>query len=773
VTPPAVTSTALSTQRLAEFLAVVSAAPDPDSAFQVAAERAARALEAEVAVVLEPAGVITSVGFAFGRVPVADLAEVLAGRPTLAVPGAGTCQAVVAPLGGTTDRHLLVARSGGDGFTVDEVSLVRGMARVLELTVAKLHTYQAERRQAAENARLVRSLRERQRLLEQLSTIQRAITRRAPLQSILDSITAGAQELLRDEVAVLRMIDPDEPGMVLMVSHTGLPEELAKRIWRVRVGDAGAGGLAIQRDTLAVLDDYPRAPESMPEAATASIQSAMAAPVHEHHRVVGSLVVASYRPGRVYSQADREMLQVFAEQVSLAVTDAKTQEAMHQAFHDSLTGLASRALFLDQLDHALARTAQEGGRLAVLFVDLDRFKNINDSLGHSAGDALLMGVADRLRGCLGPRDTAARLGGDEFAVVVRDGSAPEQVVGMAKRIIGELRAPFHLHGHETFIDASVGIAWGTDRDQDAQSLMRDAVLAMYQAKKNGKGRYEVFHPALRADFLRSLELEARLRGAVERDELELHYQPIVRLADRAVVGVEALVRWRDPHQGLVAPREFVPLAEETGLIVPIDRWVLREACRQGAEWNRQRAADPVDPADPAGGALTVSVNVSARQLQQADLPTLVSDDLAATGLDPACLVLEITESTLLADTEATIDRLRQLRALGVRVAIDDFGTGYSSLAYLRRFPVDIIKIDRSFLEGPGAEAWALARTIVELGRILRLTTVAEGVETAVQADELRAAGCELAQGNHFARPRAAACLGDLIPPRDAVMPAAG
>ncbi len=768
MTPPPVSPTALSTQRLAEFLAVVSAAPDPDSAFQVAAERAARALEAEVAVVLEPAGVITSVGFAFGRVPVADLAEVLAGRTTLDVPGAGTCQAVVAPLGGATDRHLLVARSGEDGFTVDEISLVRGMARVLELTVAKLHTYQAERRQAAENARLLRSLQERQRLLEQLSTIQRAITRRAPLQSILDTITAGAQELLRDEVAVLRMIDPDDPGMVLMVSHTGLPEALARRVWRVPIADAGAGGLAIQRDALAVLDDYPRAPESMPEVATASIQSAMAAPVHEHSRVVGSLVVASYRPGRVYSQADRELLQVFAEQVSLAVTDAKTQEAMHQAFHDSLTGLASRALFLDQLDHALARTAQEGGRLAVLFVDLDRFKNINDSLGHSAGDALLVGVADRLRGCLGPRDTAARLGGDEFAVVVRDGSAPEQVIGTARRIIEELRAPFQLHGHETFIDASIGIAWGTDRDQDAQSLMRDADLAMYQAKKNGKGRYEVFHPALRADFLRGLELEARLRGAVERDEFELHYQPIVRLADRAVAGVEALVRWRDPQQGLVLPREFVPLAEETGLIVPIDRWVLRHACRQGAGWNKTRSGAP----------LTVSVNVSARQLQQADLATMVGDELAASGLDPACLVLEITESTLLADTDATIDRLRQLRALGVRVAIDDFGTGYSSLAYLRRFPVDIIKIDRSFVDGaaPGSEAWALARTIVELGRILRLTTVAEGVETAEQATELRKAGCELAQGNYFAPPRGADCVGGLLPPvlppRDAV-PAAG
>jgi diguanylate cyclase (GGDEF)-like protein len=741
------TATALATQRLAEFLAVVSAAPAARSAIEVATERAARALEAEVAVVMGPEGVVSSVGYALGNVPVAALTEVVSGGcDALEVPGAGRCRAAVAPIGGAVAGHLLVARSGEDGFNIDELSLLRGMARVLELTVAMLRTVEAERRQADENARLLASLQERQRLLEELSTIQRAITRRAPLAQILDSITAAAHGLLGDEVVGLRMIDPDDPTMLLLVSSTGLDQETAKRFWRVPIVEGGAAGLAVLRDDLVVIRDYAGAPSAMAGFVDAKIRAAMAAPVHQGGTVMGSLVVASYRPDRVYAKASRDVLRVFAEHLSLAVTDAKTQEAMQQAFHDSLTGLASRKLFLDRLDHALARAAREGTRLAVIFVDLDRFKNVNDSLGHSAGDLLLIGVAERLRSCLSADDTAARLGGDEFAVVIEDVRHPERITDAALLIIERLRAPFLIHGHETFVDASAGIAFNvTPGDDDAepeqtgQALMRNADLAMYQAKKTGKGHYEIFRPALRAMFVRSLELEADLRRAVDRGDFVLHYQPIVELCSDRVVGVEALVRWRDARQGLVPPQEFIPLAEETGLIVPIDRWVLAEACRQGAGWN-------------AGRPLAISVNLSARQLQQPDLTEVVAGALRHGGLDPARLVIEITESLLLHDTDATMERLRELKALGVRVAIDDFGTGYSSLAYLRRFPVDIIKIDKSFIEGvvAGSDASALARAIVQLGRTLRLTMVAEGIETAEQRTELRAAGCQLGQGLHFA-----------------------
>ncbi len=407
------TTTALCTQQLAEFLAVVSAVPDPLSAVQMTTERAAKALEAEVAAIVGADGtVVDLVGFRTDAVPGAELAEVAAGeRSVLDVPGAGRCHTAVAQVGGRVRGHLVVARSGDDAFSGDEVGLLRGMARVLELTVDTL----------AEMERLLASLQDRHRLLEQLSEVQRAITRRAPLQQILDAITDGAQELLGDDVAVLRMLDPDDPEILLLASCTGFPNDVIRRLWRLPLAEAGVTGQATLRNELVVMPRYPDAPdepgeESMP----ARIRAGMAAPVHDKNVVVGALAVGSYRPDRGYTARDQQILQVFAEQVSLAVTDAKTREAMQQAFHDSLTGLASRALFMDRLDQALVSSARGRLRLATLFVDLDGFKTINDSLGHTAGDAVLVGVAGRLRSCLRPEDTAARLGGDEFAVVLQD-----------------------------------------------------------------------------------------------------------------------------------------------------------------------------------------------------------------------------------------------------------------------------------------------------------------------------------------------------------------
>jgi len=759
-------SAAISTQRLAEFLAVVSKATDVASVMEVAAERAARALEAEVAVVLDQSDEVrSSVGFALGRVPVDEIAEIVDGRRDhLYVPGAGLCPAAVAPLarGGAGPGHLLVARSGEDGFTVDEVILLRGLARVLDLRVDAVRTFESERRQAAQNARLLVSLRERQRLLEQLARIQRAITRREPLDQILDAITTGARELFGDDVVGLRMLDPDDPEMLLLVSSRGLPDDLVKRVWRLPVTERGATQLAVRRDRLVVMNNYATNPDALPEGVASRLASAMAAPVHEGDRVVGSLMIGSYNPTRVYDDADQEALHIFAEQVSLAVTDAKTQEAMEQAFHDSLTGLASRALFLDRLDHALARAAREGTRLAVLFVDLDRFKNVNDSLGHLAGDSLLVGVAERLRSCLSPDDTVGRLGGDEFAVVLESVFDEERATRTARQIIDRLRAPFVINGNEAFVDASVGIAFNSDGELDGQSLIRNADLAMYQAKKDGKGRHEIFKPAMRAMFLGTVALEAGLRRALDNSDFVLHYQPIVELHTGRVAGLEALVRWQHPERGLISPPEFVPLAEETGLILAIDRWVLDEACRQAGEWNAHRSPEQ---------QLTICVNLSVRQLQQTDLTDFVAAALARGGLDARCLVIEITESLLLNDTEATLARLHQLKALGIRVAIDDFGTGYSSLAYLRQFPVDIIKIDKSFVAGmgEGEDGSALARGIVQLGQTLRLSTIAEGIETADQVSELCAARCSFGQGFYFAKPVAAAEIDELLS-ADAALP---
>jgi diguanylate cyclase (GGDEF)-like protein len=526
-------------------------------------------------------------------------------------------------------------------------------------------------------------------------------------------------------------------------------------LWRLPVTERGAAQLAFRQDRLVVMNDYATHPDARPELVASRLGCVMAAPVHEGDRVVGSLFIGSYDLDRKYTPADEEALHIFAEQVSLAVTDARTHEAMQQAFHDSLTGLASRALFLDRLDHALARAAREGTRLAVLFVDLDRFKNVNDSLGHPAGDSLLVGVAERLRGCLSADDTAARLGGDEFAVVVEAVFDEERATRTARQIIDRLRAPFVINGSEAFVDASIGIAFNNEGELDGQSLIRNADLAMYQAKKNGKGHYEIFKPAMRSMFLGTVALEAGLRRALDHGDFVLHYQPIVELRGGRVAGLEALVRWQHPERGLILPPEFVPLAEETGLILAIDRWVLDEACRQGGEWNARRRPDQ---------SLTICVNLSARQLQQTDLPDFVAAALARGGLDAGSLVIEITESLLLNDTEATLTRLHQLKALGVRVAIDDFGTGYSSLAYLRQFPVDIIKIDKSFVAGlgEGEDGSNLARAIVQLGQILRLDTIAEGVERGEQLSELRSAHCPYGQGYYFAKPASAAEMDELL-----------
>jgi diguanylate cyclase (GGDEF)-like protein len=752
-------TTALCTQQLAEFLALVSSAPDRQSAIQMTTERAAKALEAEVAAVLGPddGTVVDLVGFRVGAVPRAELMELAAGeRSVLDVPGAGPCHTAVARLSGRVPGYLLVARSGDDAFSGDEVGLLRGMARVLELTMDTLHMFEVERNQVAEMERLLASLQDRHQLLEQLSEVQRQITHRAPLQEILDTITDGAQALLGDEVAVLRMLDPDDPRILMLASCTGIASELTRRLWRLPIAEAGVTGLATLRNELVVMPRYPDSPDHGSELAAARIRAGMAAPVHDKSTVVGALAVGSYQPDRAYTARDQQVLQVFAEQVSLAVTDARTREAMQQAFHDSLTGLASRALFMDRLEQALVSAARGRMRLATLFVDLDCFKTINDSLGHTAGDAVLVGVAGRLRSCLRPEDTAARLGGDEFAVVLQDVSWDE-AVGVARRILAVLRTPFPIEGKDVVVNASIGIAFNTDRDTDGQMLLRNADLAMYHAKRNGKGRHEIFEPSMRTMPVRSLDLESDLHRALAGGEFALHYQPIVELADGSldrltgdrlgarVAGVEALVRWLDPEHGLTSPQKFVPLAEETGLILPIGRWVIHEACRQASAWNSRR---------PAGAPLIVSVNLSARQLQQDDLPDIVAASLAETGLDPGSLMLEITESVLLRDTEITMDVLRRLEELGVRLAIDDFGTGYSSLTYLRRFPIDTVKIDKSFVDeiASSPKGSALIRAIVQFGETLDMTTIAEGIEAPDQLRHLYESGCPLGQGYLLAKP---------------------
>ncbi|MCD5310389.1 EAL domain-containing protein [Kineosporia babensis] len=433
-------------------------------------------------------------------------------------------------------------------------------------------------------------------------------------------------------------------------------------------------------------------------------------------------------------------------------------DLVHQAFHDTLTGLANRALFNDRVQHALHRRAgtEQPEIIGVLFLDLNGFKSVNDTLGHAAGDALLVEVAARLTACLRPGDTIARLGGDEFAVLVEGAQAETEFVDLAMRLHQALEPAIVVNDQELFVGTSIGIAGAEVGSIAVDQLIRNADLAMYQAKERRDGRPARYDPSLHHDLLERVALESDLRRALVDQELEVHYQPTIVLESGAMVGVEALVRWPHPERGMVRPDLFIPIAEQTGMIHELGRQVLRRACAQGQEWAQ------LSPQT----ALTVAVNVSAKQLQRRDFVDEVREVLLESGFPAERLVLEMTESVLVHDAEATLDTLQALKAMGVRIAIDDFGTGYSSLSYLHRFPVDILKIDRSFVERlSGTEDEDnLVESIVQLGHTLRLETIAEGIEEADQIEALRRLGCQMAQGYHFGRPVPAQDLSHLIAP---------
>jgi diguanylate cyclase (GGDEF)-like protein len=649
--------------QLVEFLTAVSADQDEGAATAVAARLAAEQLAADVgAVVVGDTFVATSGGGDAG-----ELLPPLDGRHVAS-----------SEWEGARAGRLIVARTSNP-FSDDERSLLMGMASVLGLSLRGIAALEIERT--------------RQRLLETLLDIQRAISHRAPLPEVLEAITAGASALLGGCAVSLVLHDALDPERPIVAG-----------------ADAGSG-------------------------------ETVAAPVHVNGAPAGELV-ATTPDGTPLDLAQLGMLDAFAEHASLALTDARTVEAMQEAFHDSLTGLPNRALFLDRLQHALDVAARRETELCVLFVDLDRFKAVNDSLGHAAGDELLRAVAARLSECTRAADTAARFGGDEFAVLLEDDGNGLQPDVVADRIIASMRRPFGLEGKDVFIGATVGIAVADGDAQGPDELLRNADLAMYRAKKEGGGRAAIFESEMRTALLARIELEADLRHAVARGGLSIAYQPVVELRTGRPVAVEALARWRHPTQGPIPPLTFIPLAEEIGVIGELGRWVLAEACRQLAAW-RALAPD-----------LVLNVNLSAQQLRDDGLPADVECALRINGLPGSALTLEITESMLLSGDEDAAGRLARLKSLGLSIAVDDFGTGYSSLSYLQQFPVDALKIDKSFVDTVAASPQdsALARTIVELGRGMRLETIAEGIESVEQLDRLRQLRCELGQGYHFSRP---------------------
>jgi diguanylate cyclase (GGDEF)-like protein/PAS domain S-box-containing protein len=437
------------------------------------------------------------------------------------------------------------------------------------------------------------------------------------------------------------------------------------------------------------------------------------------------------------------------------------EQLTHQAFHDPLTGLANRALFRDRVSHALALAQRQTHPITVLFLDLDDFKRVNDSLGHAEGDRLLISAAERFLSCARAADTVARLGGDEFAILIEHAAGPDGRTELLERLATAMGHPFTLSGNQVQVTASIGVATAAQGDT-ADDLLRNADVAMYAAKRRGKGRSETYESRMYADVRHRLEMEAALRTAIDRGEMTLHFQPIVHLSTGAVYGVEALVRWEHQTYGHLLPQHFIPLAEETGLIVKLGTWVIDEACRQVQAW---RLGHPGNP-------LSVCINISSRQLQGPGIADALSDALASSGLDPSAVILEITESVLMQQTDSVLDRLQSLKKLGVRLAIDDFGTGYSSLGYLQRFPVDILKIAKPFVEevALGAERAALARAIIGLSDTLRLQTVAEGIEMAEQRAALIELGCNLGQGHYFSRALPAEAIERMLAGRRSLIP---
>src|SRR4051812_21380021 len=604
---------------LAELLALVTSVDDADVAIQRGLEFTAEAVGAEFCALVRQGTVIASRGFRTADVPVVALVDIAEGRASqLDYGGFRSCESASVPIEDETHAHLVLARVD-DGFSEDDQQLLRAMGRVLTLAVRMLR---------------------RQTLLERLSRIQRSIVHRAALQDVLDGIVAGAAELLGDEVSVLRLVEPHNPGQMVLAAASGVPSDLMEAIRRGPVGQ-GVGGQAIAENRLVVEESYADWEGGLPAYRERGLQAAMAAPVHENGIPVGSLTLASFRPGRRYSQTEQDVLLAFAEHGSLALTDARNfEDAMHQAFHDSLTGLPNRALFLDRLELAHARARRSGSPIAVLFMALDAFKTVNDSLGHAAGDELLVLVAGRLRRSLRPSDTAARFGGDEFAILLEDLDTSNAAQLVAQRVLESLRDPFEIQGQEVFVGASIGISSSAHPGSD--DLLRNADLAMYRAKGLGKGRFQVFEPGMHVAVLERLELEVDLQRALDRAEMCLHYQPIIELATAKVIGLEALVRWRHPVRGMIQPNDFIPLAEETGQIYRLGEWVLEQAIRDACAWN----AGVRD-----GAPVRIGVNLSARQLQEPTLVGQIAAILADSGLPSEHLVLEITETVLMQDLE--------------------------------------------------------------------------------------------------------------------------
>ena len=650
---------------------------------------------------------------------------------------------------GRWEGELVHRARDGRRIVVDSRHILGGNGAEPKVVLETNRDLTEHKRNGAESVR-----RARQAALR--ADVSAAVAESADLGTILDECAKAMVRHLDATFARVWLLDREE-GVLVLRASAGLYTHLDGPHGRVPVGRFKIGLIAQERRprlTNDVLGD-PRI-ENKEWARREGMKAFAGYPLIVEDRLVGVVAMFARRP---LAEDSLEALASVADTIAQGVERKALGELLeHQASHDSLTGLPNRRLFLGRLKQAFRRHGRRGGgeKAAVLFMDLDNFKTVNDSLGHEAGDELLLAVGERMRGCLRPEDTLARFGGDEFTVLVDNVGDPADAVRVAERIMDAHREPFDLGGQEVFVKLSIGIALGDADAASPEDLLRDADTAMYRAKKEGLRGYRVFEPVMYEQALRRMMLENDLRRAIERDELGVRYQPIFSLKLDRVVAMEALLRWEHPDLGTILPAEFVPLAEETGLIVPIGRWVLKEACRQAREWQGRFPSDP---------PLMMGVNLSLRQFQDPGLAEDVARTLRETGLEPSNLALEITESVAMHDVDSTVATLEKLKSMGVWLVIDDFGTGNGSLFYLTsRFKMDHLKIDSSFVSEfiDDPDNPAIVPGLIEFAHAVGLRVIAEGVETSAHLESLKEMGCELVQGNHIAKPLAPAAASERL-----------
>ncbi len=640
---------------------------------------------------------------------------------------------------GVSSRPVELRLRHRDGTPMEAETIVRYEAGDGQLVLTTRDTRERKRAE-----RLVRRKAEQQAVVAALGTRALAIQQ---LSELISHASSEVAEALGAESVTVHRYAPDRDAFVLFagVGLDGAQRSLAT------ISVAGSQlGFTLRSSCPVIVRDWSAEKRFSEGAVFAArgVRSGISVVIPGDEAPFGVIGVQAAQD-KHFNYDDGLFLQAIANILAAAVARYDSDERIkHQALHDATTGLPNRVLFTDRLTRALATAHRHERRLAVLLLDLDNFKRINDSLGHGTGDEVLKAIARVLAGSLRAEDTLAKFGGDEFVVLLPEiDDADSEWLSVVQRITESLRVPIEVEGRQIVTSASIGIAVGGagERHKDAQALVRDADLAMYAAKQRGPGEWELFAEVMYEAAVRRLDLTGDLYVAVERGELVLHYQPIVALADETIVGMEALVRWKHPQHGLLPPPAFLPLAIESGMIIPLGRHVLHTACENLRRWQNLQ---------PRNAQLYVSVNLTSQEIHAPDLVASVKEALAVTGLDPSSLMLEITEGMLLAPDDGVTVRLRELKDLGVTLAVDDFGTGYSGLSYLRRFPIDVLKIDKTFIDGLGdsLEQGRLVKGIIELAHGVNLKTVAEGVETPDQAAALRELHSELGQGFHFAKP---------------------